>query len=202
MAEAAGSLGTRRETGLLDVATLLERCRQGDELAWEALVRRFQGRAFAIACHYMRNAEEARDVAQEIFVRIYERLDTFHGDEAFLPWMLRLSRNACIDALRRRKARPPAADVVIEETVQVASTAPTPEEASVARSARDLLYRAMDRMSDSDREILMLKEIQGLKVEEIATLLDIPTGTVKSRCNRARLDLAARVRRLDPSYGA
>ncbi|MEK7282477.1 MAG: sigma-70 family RNA polymerase sigma factor, partial [Acidobacteriota bacterium] len=145
---------------------------------------------------------EARDVAQEIFVRIYERLESFHGDEAFLPWMLRLSRNICIDALRRRKARPRAADVVIDETVQVASTAPTPEETSVARSARDLLYRAMDRMSDSDREILMLKEIQGLKVEEIAVLLEIPTGTVKSRCNRARLDLATRVRRLDPSYGA
>ena len=86
--------------------------------------------------------------------------------------------------------------------MQIASAAPTPEEDSTARSARDLLYRAMDRMSDSDRESLMLKEIQGLKVEEIAVLLEIPTGTVKSRCNRARLDLATRVRRLDPSYGA
>ena len=187
---------------MLDVATLLERCRQGDDLAWEALVRRFQTRVYAVACHYMRNAEEARDVAQEIFVRIYERLGSFHGDQAFLPWMLRLSRNVCIDTLRRQKARPRASDVVIDETVQIASTAPTPEQTSAARSARDLLYRAMDRMTDSDREILMLKEIQGLKVEEIADLLKIPTGTVKSRCNRARLDLATRVRRLDPSYGA
>jgi RNA polymerase sigma-70 factor, ECF subfamily len=187
---------------LLDVATLLERCRQGDDLAWEALVRRFQARVYAVACHYMRNSEEARDVAQEIFVRIYERLDSFHGDQAFLPWMLRLSRNVCIDSLRRQKARPRAADVVIDETVQIASTAPTPEQTSAARSARDLLYRAMDRMTDSDREILLLKDIQGLKVEEIADLLKIPIGTVKSRCNRARLDLATRVRRLDPSYGA
>lgn len=187
---------------MLDVATLLERCRQGDDLAWEALVRRFQGRVFALACHYMRNSEEARDVAQEIFVRIYERLGSFHGNQAFLPWLLRLSRNVCIDALRRRKTRPRATDDVTEETVRIASAVPTPEAACAARSAGDLLYRAMDRMSDSDREILMLKEIQGLKVEEIATLLKIPTGTVKSRCNRARLDLAARVRRLDPSYGA
>ncbi len=187
---------------MLDVETLLKRCRQGDDLAWEALVRRFQGRVYAVARHYMRNAEEARDVAQEIFVRIYERLESFHGDQAFLPWLLRLSRNVCIDALRRQKARPRTTDDVIDETVQPASAAPTPEETSAARSARDLLYRAMDRMSDSDREILMLKEIQGLKVEEIASLLKIPTGTVKSRCNRARLDLAVRVRRLDPSYGA
>ena len=185
---------------MLDVATLLKRCRQGDDLAWEALVREFQGRVYAVACHYMRDAEEARDVAQEIFVRIYQRLNSFHADQAFLPWMLRLSRNICIDTLRRRKARPRATEDVFDETVRVASTAP--REASAAHSARDLLHRAMDRMSDSDREILLLREIQGLKVEEIANLLDIPIGTVKSRCNRARLDLATRVRRLDPSYGA
>ena len=187
---------------MLDVATLLVRCRQGDDLAWEALVRQFQARVFSVACHYLRNAEEARDAAQEIFVRVYERLDTFHGDEAFLPWLLRLSRNVCIDTLRRQKVRPRPTEDVTDETRPIASTAPTPEGAYAVSAARDLLYRAMDRMSDSDREILMLKEIQGLKVEEIAGLLKIPIGTVKSRCNRARLDLAARVRRLDPSYGS
>lgn len=187
---------------MLDVAAILERCRQGDDLAWEALVRHYQGRVFAVACGYMRNAEEARDVAQDIFVRVYERLGSFHGDQAFLPWLLRLSRNACIDALRRRKSRPRATDDLGDASVQIASEAPTPEETIVGGSESDLLYRAMDRMSDSDREILMLREIQGLKVEEIATLLNVPVGTVKSRCNRARLDLAVRVRRLDPSYGA
>jgi RNA polymerase sigma-70 factor (ECF subfamily) len=186
---------------LLEVATLLERCRKGDDLAWEALVRRYQSRVYSVAYHYMRNTEEARDMAQDIFVRIYQRLETFKGEQAFLPWMLRLARNACIDALRRRKARPPAADVIIDDAVQLASSAPNPEETSEARSSRELLYRAMDRMSESDREILMLKEIQGLKVEEISSLLKVPTGTVKSRCNRARIELAARVRRLDPSYG-
>jgi RNA polymerase sigma-70 factor (ECF subfamily) len=85
--------------------------------------------------------------------------------------------------------------------VQIASPSPTPEQSSEARSSRDLLYRAMERLSDSDREILMLKEIQGLKVEEISDLLKVPAGTVKSRCNRARIELAACVRRLDPSYG-
>ena len=191
-----------RESALLDVAAILERCRQGDDLAWEALVRHYQGRVYAVACSYMRNAEEARDVAQDIFVRVYERLGSFHGDQAFLPWLLRLSRNVCIDALRRRKSRPRATDDLGDASVQIASEAPTPEETAVGDSEGDLLYRAMDRMSDSDREILMLREIQGLKVEEIATLLNVPVGTVKSRCNRARLDLAVRVRRLDPSYGA
>ena len=187
--------------GLLDDATLLERCRQGDDLAWEALVRRFQGRVYSVACHYLRDREEARDVAQEIFVRVYEHLDGFHGDLAFLPWLLRLARNMCIDALRRRKARPPAEDVVIDGTTPLAAAAPTPEEATASRAAGELVHRAMDRMSESDREILMLREIQGLPLDQIAALLGIPIGTVKSRCNRARIDLAARVRRLDPSYG-
>jgi RNA polymerase sigma-70 factor (ECF subfamily) len=187
---------------LLEETTLLERCRRGDDLAWEALVRLYQSRVYAVALHYMRNAEEARDVAQDIFVRIYQRLGTFRGDQAFLPWMLRLARNVCIDALRRRKARPDRAEAALEDAGQLAAQGPTPEEMSEARSARDLLYRAMDRMSEADREVLMLKDIQGLMIEEIAGLLAVPTGTVKSRCNRARLELAARVRRLDPSYGA
>jgi len=187
---------------LLDVTTLLERCRQGDDLAWEGLVRLYQSRVYAVALHYMRNPEEARDVAQDIFVRVYQRLGTFRGDQAFLPWMLQLARNVCIDALRRRKARPLAADTAIGDADQIPSPAPTPEEMSEARSCRDLLYRAMDRMSETDREILMLKDIQGLMIEEISGLLKVPSGTVKSRCNRARLELAARVRRLDPSYGA
>jgi len=199
-----GRAAFRNETErvLLDEATLLERCRRGDDLAWEALVRLYQSRVYAVALHYMRNAEEARDVAQDIFVRIYQRLGTFRGGEAFLPWMLRLARNACIDALRRRKARPHAADAAFGDAVQLAAPGPTPEEMSEARSSRDLLYRAMDRMSEADREILMLKDIQGLMIEEISSLLAVPTGTVKSRCNRARLELAAHVRRLDPSYGA
>ena len=91
--------------GLTDVSTLLERCRQGDDLAWEALVRRYQGRVYSVAYHYMRNADEARDMAQEIFIRIYERLNTFQGGAGFLSWMLSLSRNACVDRLRRKAAR-------------------------------------------------------------------------------------------------
>jgi RNA polymerase sigma-70 factor (ECF subfamily) len=186
---------------LLDVATLLERCRRGDDLAWEAIVRRYQSRVFAVALHYMRNVDDARDMAQEIFIRIYQRLDTFQGGETFLPWMLRLARNVCIDGLRRQKARPPASDVTVEEAIQIPASDPTPEESSSARSSRRLLYRALNRMSESDREILLLKEIQGLKVEEVSSLLGVPVGTVKSRCNRARIELAARIRRLDPSYG-
>jgi RNA polymerase sigma-70 factor (ECF subfamily) len=187
---------------LADVTTLVERCRQGDDLAWEALVRRFQARVYAVAYHYMRNADEARDMAQEIFIRIYERLDTYQGGSNFLGWMLRLARNACIDRLRRRAARPPATDVTVEDGLQLAAAGPSPEEATSEERRKHLLYRAMDRMSEKGREIILLKEIQGLKLEEISEMLALPLGTVKSRSNRARIELASKVRSLDPSYGA
>jgi len=187
--------------GLSDVATLLERCRAGDELAWEMLVRRYQSRVYAVAYHYTRNVEEARDLAQEIFVRIYRRLDSFHGEQRFLPWLLRVARNACIDRLRRMQARPAGSSATLDEAPELRATGPTPEEASATEAHKRLLYRALNRMSVKNREIILLKEIQGLKFEEISEMLGVPIGTVKSRSNRARLELATQVRTLDSSYG-
>jgi RNA polymerase sigma-70 factor (ECF subfamily) len=187
---------------LLDDATLLERCRQGNDLAWEALVRRYQGRVYSVAYHYMREPEEARDAAQEVFIRVYQRLETFQGGETFLPWLLSLARNCCIDRLRKRKVRTPASSVPLDDAPQIAAEQPTAEDEASSRSAEKLLYRALDRLSDKNREIILLKEIQGLKLEEIAQMLSLPIGTVKSRSNRARIELARKVRVLDPSYGA
>jgi RNA polymerase sigma-70 factor (ECF subfamily) len=186
---------------LPDVATLVERCRQGDGLAWEALVRRFQSRVYAVSYHYMREADEARDVAQDIFVRVYERLDSYDGQSNFLAWLLRVSRNACIDRLRRRAARPPATDLTPDDGVELVAGEPDPEEEAGRSARKALLYRALNGMSDKNREIILLKEIHGLKIEEISEMLGLPVGTVKSRSSRARIELATRVRALAPSYG-
>ena len=187
---------------MADLATLVDRCRRGDDLAWEAFVRRFQARIYGLAFHYLRDPEEARDVAQEIFVQIYRKLDTFRENENPVPWMLRVGRNLCIDRLRRIKARPPSADIPAEEATELTATGPSPEESAETEVRRRLVYRALDGMSDRNREMILLKEIQGLKLDEIAKLLKEPLGTIKSRSNRARVELAARVRALDPSYGA
>jgi RNA polymerase sigma-70 factor (ECF subfamily) len=185
---------------LIEVETLVERCRAGDALAWEALVRGCQARVHGVALHYLRNSEEARDVAQDVFVRVYENLDAFDGAE-FLPWILRVARNACIDRLRRIKARPPLHDVPVEDGPELAADAESPEERSGRQERRRLLHRALEGLSEKHREILLLKEIQGLTLEEIGGLLGLPVGTLKSRSHRARLELAERVRELDPSYG-
>lgn len=186
---------------MLDSDTLLERCRQGDDLAWEALVRQYQGRVFGVALHFLREREEARDAAQEIFLRVYTRLDSLLEGQAFLPWLLRLSRNCCIDRLRRREVRTPAFAVALEDAPEISSPEPSPEESALRDARKVLLYRALGELSEKNREIILLKDTQELKLEEIAELLSLPLGTVKSRAHRARIELALAIRTLDPSYG-
>lgn len=186
---------------MADLTTLLERCRQGDDLAWEALIRRYEKRVYAVAYHYVKSYDEARDMAQEVFIRVYRQLHTFRGGEDMLPWLVRLTRNLCIDRLRALKARPPAEDVRVEAGAPLAGGEPSPEESAMGEARKRMLYRALDRLSEKNREIILLKEIQGLKIEEIAEMLALPVGTIKSRSSRARIELAAKLRALDPSYG-
>jgi RNA polymerase sigma-70 factor, ECF subfamily len=183
----------------MDEAGLLEQCRRGDGLAWETLVRTYQSSVIAVTRHYLGDLEEARDTAQDVFVRLYENLDSFSGGDTFKPWLLRMARNASIDRIRRVKARPPARDVPVDDAKLMS---PGDPEESAARAAREnLLHRALARIAEHHREVVMLKEIQGLTVEEVAELLGLPVGTVKSRANRARLELAQVLRTLDPSFG-
>ena len=101
---------TTQEAGPDPHLALVERCRRGDDLAWEQLVRGCQGRVYGLAWHYLPAVEDARDVTQEAFVRVYRQLYAFEGGR-FLAWLLRITRNLCIDQLRRRNARPPAEDL-------------------------------------------------------------------------------------------
>lgn len=179
---------------------LLERCRRGDSLAWETLVRRYQSRVYATAVHYVRDPTEARDLAQEIFILVYRNLERFEGD-AFLPWLMRMARNRAIDHLRRKKARPPADDVQVDERTQLVDPATSPEENWIQDRRKRLVHRAIGTMTEQNREMILLKEIQGLNFREIAELLQLPLGTVKSRSHRARLELADAILTLDPEYG-
>lgn len=185
----------------IDDATLVERCRQGDDLAWEALVRRWQGRVYGLAWHYLGNAEDARDAAQEAFVRVYRQLGSFDGDR-FQAWLLRITRNLCLDQLRRRKTRPPLEELRAADEGDAAPTdvAPSPEQAWLSDVRRRVVHEALRRLNGPNREVILLKDIQGLKLGEIAGMLGLPIGTVKSRAHRARLELARHVIAIDPSY--
>jgi len=211
----AGGRGTAREAApadrieetkercLADIVALVERCRGGDDLAWEALVRSYQSRVYSVALHYLRDREEAKDIAQDVFVRVYRNLGTFENrEENFLPWILSLTRNACIDRLRRMKVRPAVPAVAVEDGPDTPDERPTPEQAVIASREGRLVRRAIARLSDDHREMIQLREIQGLELRQISEMLALPIGTVKSRSMRARVALARTVLELDPSYGA
>jgi len=183
-----------------ELENLLSRCRQGDPLSWEALVRRYQARLYGFSLHYLRDPEEARDAAQEIFIKMYRHLSEFRDGDAFLPWMLRLARNCCIDRIRCRKARPQEL-AATPDGVERASTDASPEQSLLEDARRALLYRALSTLTATSREIVLLKDIQQLRLGEISTRLGLPLGTVKSRSNRARSDLAKAVRSLEATAG-
>ncbi|MBP1635444.1 MAG: sigW 8 [Acidobacteria bacterium] len=177
----------------MDLAALIDRCRQGDDLAWEAFVRQFQGRIYSITSAYASGPDEARDLAQDVFIRLYDTRGRWAPAEAFTPWMVRVARNLCLDHLRRKKARPPAEDVLADEMVDLAAAGGTPESELASLADRRLVWRALRSIGKLSREMILLKEIQGLSFPEIAVALGIPVGTVKSRSNRARLELAQQV---------
>jgi RNA polymerase sigma-70 factor (ECF subfamily) len=182
----------------VDFEVLLERCRRGDSLAWEALVRQFQARIWGIAHFYLKDREEARDVAQEVFVRIYNNFRDFEAGSNFTAWALRITRNCAIDRLRQLRARPQADDNQGDDYLSGIASDARPAE---AEEHQQVVYRALALMSEMNREMILLKEIQGLKQQEIAEMLSLPLGTVKARTNRARVELARRILELDPTYG-
>jgi RNA polymerase sigma-70 factor (ECF subfamily) len=182
----------------MNLPVILTRCKAGDALAWEVLVRQYQARIYGIAYYYVRNAEDARDLAQEVFVRIYQNLEACIDAKMFTPWIIRIARNACVDHLRRRRARPQGRDVALDEVRNLPHPGSTPEQQWTANSRKRLIYRALNELTDLNREIILLKEIQGMQLDEIASLLKVPLGTVKSRSNRARIELARKVMALSP----
>ena len=186
----------------MDQPELLKRCQIGDELAWEVLVRQHQGRICSIAYGYVGEHDEAMDLAQEIFVRVYKSLATCTEPEKFLSWLTRIARNACIDHLRRRKARPPLQDIPAEDMINLASGSPTPEDELYRSSRQKLVHTALQKLSEINREIIVLKDIQGLPLEEISGMLDLPLGTVKSRSSRARIELARVITDMNGGPGA
>lgn len=180
----------------LELADLLARCRAGDELAWEAFVRRFQGRVYALSYSYVGEREDARDLAQEIFVRLFETRDRWADSPEFVPWLIHVARNRSVDFLRRRKVRRPASVAAQVDDLQIPDTQPSPEARTVAASQRTLVHEALRGLSALSREVLVLRDVHGLSVQHVAATLGVPVGTVKSRASRARLELVSRVKAL------
>lgn len=165
-----------------DDAELAARAAAGDDSAFSALVRRHERRVYNIAYRLLGRDEDARDATQDAFLSCYRRLSTFRGDAAFTTWLHRIAVNASYDLLRRRKAAPLAREDLPEPP-------PTPDHADRAAAAVDV-QRALLEVPLEYRAVLVLHDIQGHPYEEVAEVLDVPIGTVKSRLHRGRVALA------------
>jgi RNA polymerase sigma-70 factor (ECF subfamily) len=176
-------------------AQLVQRCLAGDERAYRALVEQYQRRIYTIAFGILRNQEDAMDVTQDAFVKVHRNLEKFQGSSSFYTWLYRIVVNLCIDRKRRaKKAINVDYDDAISHQEQPHQVGPTLASVSIAGPAKELARKelrekmqlALDKLSADHREILVLREVEGMAYEEIADVLEIAKGTVMSRLFHAR----------------
>ena len=178
-----------RNTRQLTDDDCIARAQRGDATAFAELVRRFQDRVFRFLLRLTRTREDAQDLTQETFMHAYEALPRWRPDAQFSTWLLRIARNLAYDMLRRSQ-RVDFVTLEPEQEARLVDTAPTPEAALQGVEQLRLLETALARLPTDQREVLLLREIEQLSYDEIALVLDVPLGTIKSRIARARLALA------------
>jgi len=179
---------------------LVRRAQKDDKQAFEALVLRHQNRVFAVAGGILRNREDVEDIAQQVFLKAYFSIKRFDQRAAFSTWLYKITVNECWDLLRKRKVRPLVVEADLsEEQAQVYQASseqsdgkPDTSEQLAARQQVDELMSCLD---ERDRAMLVMKEVQGFSVEEIAEIMEINGNTVKVRLFRARQKITERARR-------
>ena len=179
-------------------SNLIERCLAGDESAWEDLVKIHTRRVYGICYRFTGSDGEAQDLTQEVFLRVFRSIGSFRaGEGSFVVWLTRLTRNLLIDHYRRSRMDR-ASDSIEDQlaVLEVSSTPSTrPDGVLAGREASELLQQALQKLSPELRETVILRDIEELEYKEIAGILRVPEGTVKSRLNRGRAELARVLRR-------
>jgi RNA polymerase sigma-70 factor (ECF subfamily) len=180
-------------------AELVRKCRAGDGSAWEEIVTTFSRRIFNLAFRFTSNKDSAEDLTQDVFVRIYRSLDQFDAKQGDLQnWLMRLARNLIIDDYRRRQRNPQDAHAedVDEHVFHLRSATVTPQREMERRELSAQVQDGIDKLPPDLRTCVILRDIEELSYQEIVDLLKIPEGTVKSRINRGRIELAKILRRM------
>jgi RNA polymerase sigma factor (sigma-70 family) len=179
------------------IEALIRRCLRGDQAAWDMIVRQYWRKVFNTAYKFVGRHEQAEDLTQEIFLKIYKSLDTFDRRANFQTWLISVSRNLCIDHYRRvRKERQTIDHQVDASELSPVSHEPSPMAGLERRDRVSLLRQAMAKLPDTLRTAVLMRDIQEMSYQEIADTLRLPEGTVKSRINRGRTELARHVMRL------
>jgi len=177
---------------------LVERCLSGEQGAWEELVKSYTKRVYSICYRFTNRDNEAQDLTQEVFLRVFKSLATFRsGEGSFSVWLTRLTRNLLVDHYRRTKQERVTDALEDKLTVLEGSTAQHSRTDGLLanREASELLQLGLQKLSPELREAVILRDLQEMEYREIARVLDVPEGTVKSRLNRGRAELARVLRR-------
>ncbi len=174
---------------------LIEKCKQGDRKAFDTLIRNYEKRVYNLAYRLSGHYDEANDISVDAFIRVFQALRLFRGDANFSTWLFRIVTNVYLD---RRKRTRNKQHLSLEEYIeleensvarQVEDPAPTPDMRAEASERKDLMQQAINNLPDYQRAMIVLYHTEGLSYDEIAEVMALPIGTVKSRLNRARLTL-------------
>jgi RNA polymerase sigma-70 factor, ECF subfamily len=187
------------------VGWLIRRCIAGDAVAWEEIVRRYHRRIYNICYRFAGSADDAQDLAQEVFIKMYRTLNTYDMDRgAFMTWVTTITRNLLVDHFRRTKqermtdsldAAPSEHEDAIPLTQQIEDKKPLPDSRVQSRETGEAVHHALQKLSPELREAVILRDLEDMDYKEIAAVLKVPEGTVKSRINRGRAELARLLQR-------
>ena len=187
------------------VGLLVRRCVSGDAAAWEEIVQRFHRRIYNVCYRFAGDSENAQDLTQEVFIKMYRTLNTYDsGKGAFMTWVTTITRNLLVDHFRKSKgdrmtdsldSAPSAHEDAQPLREQIADRGLPPDAAVQSREMREMVHSALQKLSPELREAVILRDLQDMDYREIATALRVPEGTVKSRINRGRAELARLLQR-------
>ena len=171
---------------------LVERCLQGDDAAWEMVVTSYGKRIFNLSYRYTNRREEAEDLTQEVLIRVYQNLKSYRSEAgSFQNWILRVARNLIIDHYRQIRRYPQTGGSEELETMNIKDDKiPNPHRVAEQVEASRFLQDGLQSLSPELKEAIVLRDLEGMAYQDIADVLNVPEGTVKSRINRGRLELA------------
>ena len=192
-------MGAVRSLATNEGAELVRRCRAGDGAAWEEIVQTYSRRIYNLAYRFTSRADSAEDLTQEVFIRVYKSLEQYNPKQGDLQnWLMRLARNLIIDDYRKRQRAPQdeAADDLESHQYHLRAAGGTVQREMERRELGIQVQAGIDKLSPDLRTCVILRDIEELSYQEIVDLLRIPEGTVKSRINRGRIELAKILRRM------
>jgi RNA polymerase sigma-70 factor, ECF subfamily len=186
-------------------ALLVRRCVAGDAVAWDEIVQRYHRRIYNVCYRFAGSPDDAQDLTQEVFIRMYRTLNSYDvGRGAFMTWVTTLTRNLLVDHFRKTKhdRLTDSLDSAVSDNPdamtlsdRIPDEGPAPDSGVQSRETRDAVHQALQKLSPELREAVILRDLQDMDYREIATVLKVPEGTVKSRINRGRAELARLLQR-------